>query len=388
MKIYAIIREKANFRWFEIINAVIAELNPLHKGHERLFRFAKAQSSGLVVVLSSAFTQRGSPSLVDKFARSKMAVAAGADLVVELPFLFSCNAAPEFARGAVNLLGLTGLADCLVFGMEDPDYDVDSLVNVMSSEEYLASLRANLSAGTSFSKANALAMESFLPGSCEFISKPNNLLAVSYIMNINKRMKVLTMKREGAYRSKLIREDMTRNFDMMPDYSKKILLESTLADESRLWDLLQCIFIRSRPDELRRIYGIDEGIENLFLKNWRRAKGLDDFIGSCVCARYTRAHIRRRLVYIMLNLGRYETQGFMRSSVPYCRVLAFNSLGREILRECRGKSRVRIITSLSQAKSKHEKFFAQVEYRVSQLYALLFDNPDMSQESHKVLQFP
>ena len=316
-----------------------------------------------------------------------MAVDAGADLVVELPFLFACNAAPEFARGAVGLLGLTGLADCLAFGMEDTGFDVDSLVNAMSSEEYIASLKSNLSAGASFSKANALALEGILPGSCEFISKPNNLLAVSYILNISKRMKIITMKREGAFKSSVIREDIASNLDMMPEYSRKILLESKLADESKLWSLLQSVFIRSRPDELRRIYGIDEGIENLFLKNWRRAANLDEFIGSCVCARYTRAHIRRRLVYILLNLGRYEVQGFMRSGVPYCRVLAFNSLGRDILRRCRGKSQIRIITSLNQAKSKHEKFFAQVEYRASQLYALLFDNPDMSQESHKVLQF-
>ena len=317
-----------------------------------------------------------------------MALEAGADLVIELPFLFSCNAAPEFARGAVSLLELTGLAGCLAFGMEDTDFDVDSLVNIMSTEEYSASLRSNLSDGASFSKANALALEKLLPGSCEFISKPNNLLAVSYILNISKHMSILAVKREGAFKSKIIRENLIRSFDMMPDYSQKILRESELADESKLWSLLQNIFIRSKPDELRKIYGIDEGIENLFLKNWRRAKNLDDFIGLCVCARYTRAHIRRRLVYILLNLGRYEVQGFMRSGVPYCRVLAFNSLGREILRECRSKSQIRVITSLNQAKSKHEKFFAQVEYRASQLYALLFDNPDMSQESHRVLQFP
>ncbi|MBQ6772940.1 MAG: nucleotidyltransferase family protein [Synergistaceae bacterium] len=375
----------------KIICAVIAELNPLHKGHERLIKFAKSQSSGLVIVLSSAFTQRGSPSLVDKFTRSRMAIESGVDLVLELPFLFSCSAAQDFSRGAVNLMGLTGLADTLAFGMEDTDFDINSLVDVMLSESHRESLKRELSMGASFSKASSLSLDEILPGSHDFISKPNNMLAASYILNIRKHnynMKTLAVRREGVYKSKLIREDLSHNLDMMPDYSRKILSESEHANESKLWSLLQNIFIRTSADDLRKIYCIDEGIENLFLKNWIHSHDLDDFIGRCVCARYTRSHIRRRLIYILLNLNRYETQGFMRLGVPYARVLAFNSLGRELLRECKSKSRIRIITSLNQAKTNHEKFFAQVEYKASQLYELLLDNPDMSKELNRVLQFP
>ena len=322
-----------------------------------------------------------------------MAIESGADLVLELPFLFSCSAAQDFAKGAVNILGLTGLADNLIFGMEDPDFNINSLVDIMLSErhEYRALLKSHLTRGASFSKASSLALDEILPGSHDFISKPNNMLAASYMLNIKKYnydMKTLAVKREGAYKSKLIRENLTRNLDMMPDYSRKILLESKFADESKLWKLLQNIFIRTQAQELRKIYGVDEGIENLFLRNWRASNSLDDFIGRCVCARYTRSHIRRRLVYILLNLERYETQGFMRCGVPYARILAFNSLGRQLLRECKSKSRIRIITNLNEAKTNHGKFFAQVEYKASQLYELLTDNPDMSKESHRVLQFP
>lgn len=311
--------------------------------------------------------------------------------MLELPFLFSCSAAQDFSRGAVNLMGLTGLADTLAFGMEDTDFDINSLVDVMLSESHRESLKRELSMGASFSKASSLSLDEILPGSHDFISKPNNMLAASYILNIRKHnynMKTLAVRREGVYKSKLIREDLSHNLDMMPDYSRKILSESEHANESKLWSLLQNIFIRTSADDLRKIYCIDEGIENLFLKNWIHSHDLDDFIGRCVCARYTRSHIRRRLIYILLNLNRYETQGFMRLGVPYARVLAFNSLGRELLRECKSKSRIRIITSLNQAKTNHEKFFAQVEYKASQLYELLLDNPDMSKELNRVLQFP
>ncbi|MBQ3458204.1 MAG: nucleotidyltransferase family protein, partial [Synergistaceae bacterium] len=55
-----------------MFTGIIAEFNPLHKGHESLIRFAKAlpDSEGLVVILSSNFTQRGSQSIVNKFTRS------------------------------------------------------------------------------------------------------------------------------------------------------------------------------------------------------------------------------------------------------------------------------------------------------------------------------
>ena len=322
-----------------------------------------------------------------------MAIESGADLVIELPFLFSCSAAQDFARGAVNLLGLTGLADSLAFGMEDTDFNINSLVDIMlnESQEFSALLKSELSRGASFSKASSLALDKILPGSHDFISKPNNMLAASYMLNIRKYnydIKTIALKREGAYQSKLIREDMLNNLEMMPDYSRRILLDSKLSDESKIWSLLQSIFIRTQSQDLRKIYCIDEGIENLFLKNWKRSKSLDEFIGSCVCARYTRSHIRRRLIYILLNLNRYETQGFMRMGAPYARVLAFNSLGREILRERKSKSRIRIITSLNESKTNHENFFAQIEYKASQLYELLLDNPDMSKESNRVLQFP
>ncbi|MBQ9594684.1 MAG: nucleotidyltransferase family protein, partial [Synergistaceae bacterium] len=90
-----------------MFTGIIAEFNPLHKGHEFLIRFAKAlpDSEGLVVILSSNFTQRGSPSIVNKFSRSWFTIKAGADLVIELPFVYACSAGENFADGAVEILG-------------------------------------------------------------------------------------------------------------------------------------------------------------------------------------------------------------------------------------------------------------------------------------------
>lgn len=366
-----------------MIIGIVAELNPLHKGHEALIHSVK--SEGRIVVLSSSFTQRGSPSIVDKFTRSRMALSAGADLVLELPFLYACSAGHDFARGAVDLLARTHIATHITFGMETPNYDCVPLLRALDSPEYDQALRQELGRGASYSKAHALALESLLPGSEEFISRPNNMLAVSYMRHNHYRLGVLPVKRKGDFRSEAIRADLWGNAGMMPDYSLELLLEAEregrLCREERLWPLVQGVFVRSSAEDLRKIYGIDEGIEGLFLKNWKHAKGLDDFIGKCVCARYTRAHIRRRLIYILLGLDRWKVIGALREGMPYARVLAFNSRGRELLREC--KSEVKIITRLADAKSRIEKYFAEVEFRASQLYELLIDKPNMTRELQK-----
>ena len=66
---------------------LITEYNPFHNGHlyhlHESLRVTEADVS--VAVMSGHFLQRGEPALVDKWVRAEMALAAGVDLVVELP---------------------------------------------------------------------------------------------------------------------------------------------------------------------------------------------------------------------------------------------------------------------------------------------------------------
>ena len=301
--------------------------------------------------------------------------------MLELPFLFACSAGQDFARGAVNLLA--HFADRIAFGMETPDFDASRLIQAERTPEFSQALKSELGRGASYAKANALALEALVPGAGAFISQPNNMLAVSYMREIIRNhdgLGVLKVKREGEFSSRLIREDLAGNSWMLPEFSRKVLAEATLSDEAKLWPLLQGVLLRSRPEDLRRVWGIDEGIEGLFLKHWRESHGLDDFIGRCVCARYTRSHIRRRLVYILLGLDRWEVLGAIRGGVPYARVLGFNEKGREILRKSAG---IRVITRLAEAQGRIGKYFADVEYRASQLYELSTNHPDFRHETRK-----
>ena len=100
--------------------AVIAEYNPFHKGHEYhlLKTRAMAEADYIIVVMSGDFVQRGAPAMMNKYLRTKMALAGGADVVIELPSRYALSSAEGFAEGAVSLIDRLRVVDLLSFGSE------------------------------------------------------------------------------------------------------------------------------------------------------------------------------------------------------------------------------------------------------------------------------
>lgn len=68
------------------------------------------------------FLQRGEPASYSRQTRTKLALDAGADLVVELPYAYSSQHASLFARGSVSILNDL-LIDSFYFGSEYGDID-------------------------------------------------------------------------------------------------------------------------------------------------------------------------------------------------------------------------------------------------------------------------
>ncbi|MDR1049378.1 MAG: nucleotidyltransferase family protein, partial [Synergistaceae bacterium] len=186
---------------------IAAEYNPFHNGHA--LHIARARSllndapSGnapggdipVAAVLSSGFTQRGLPALADKWARARMALLNGADLVLELPFAWACNGGREFARGAVDILAGTGFVTHLSFGAETPaafeSRAAETILHILIPEppSFKLRLRENLASGWAYPRAFADALDRELPGSGKTFSLPNNALAFSYLLRV----------REGRY---------------------------------------------------------------------------------------------------------------------------------------------------------------------------------------------
>lgn len=92
-----------------------------------------------------------------------MAIAQGADLVLELPTIYATSSAENFAEGAIKIFDSLGIVNTLSFGIEAKDLaTLNNIANVVYQEpkEYVTMLNHELNKGVSFPKAreNALMM--------------------------------------------------------------------------------------------------------------------------------------------------------------------------------------------------------------------------------------
>ncbi len=394
---------------------IVAEYNPFHNGH--LLQMATVRNrlpdALFVIVLSSSFTQRGLPGMADKWTRAQMALCNGADLVLELPFLFACNAAPEFGAGAVDILARSKIATHISFGMEEPGRDTSSILRILIQEppSFKRSLRENLDKGLSYPKAAGKALENELPGCEAFLSAPNNSLALSYLLRIARQgyplIPIPVQRAGGGYHAlepgelssaAAIRSALQGSRDArwteraMPSPTRRLLEDARergrlCPGPEALWPLLQALFLRSSSEEMQGFAGMDEGMENLFLRRYPSAASYDDFVGGCVCARYTRSRIQRQIVRLLAGVDRWSAAAVSRSGVPYIRVLGCNDRGRKLLRERAKNSELPVVTRLAAVRDPIGKLAADAEFRASKLYELLLPKPDLRREERQKPRF-
>ena len=115
----------------------------------------------VIAVMSGSVMQRGEPAFCNKWARAQMAVQNGADLVLELPAVFSCRSAEFFAAGAVQILAATGITGYLAFGAETAETQTLAaaahFINTHQEE-----LRAIIKSGASYAAAQSTLLQNAL----------------------------------------------------------------------------------------------------------------------------------------------------------------------------------------------------------------------------------
>lgn len=168
--------------------AIICEYNPFHNGHAYHIRETKEKTGAdyVIALMSGNYVQRGTPAIMEKQLRTKMALLNGADLVIELPLWSACSSAPHFAAGSVALLNQLGIVDFLSFGSECGSIRLleeisDFLTRRHQDLEDLASDYVKL--GHSYPKARALALHRLAPNPdwIAVAEEPNNLLGLEYL---------------------------------------------------------------------------------------------------------------------------------------------------------------------------------------------------------------
>ena len=191
---------------------IVAEYNPFHNGHLYHIEETKKKTGcdAIVVVMSGNFIQRGVPALFDKWTRTKMALQSGADLVIELPLLYSISSAEYFAQGSVSLLDGLNVVDHISFGSNTTDLDaLKRIANVLylEPENYKKLLESELKRGTSFPIARSNALKNFLKKEydakyiSEILLDSNNILGIEYLKALlycNSSIKPMVVERKGG----------------------------------------------------------------------------------------------------------------------------------------------------------------------------------------------
>ncbi|PKM76206.1 MAG: nucleotidyltransferase [Firmicutes bacterium HGW-Firmicutes-15] len=393
---------------------IIAEFNPFHNGHLHLIQTARQTQdfSAIVCVMSGNFLQRGDVALCNKWVRARMALQAGADLVIELPFCFAVRSAYFFARGSIELLYRTTAVSHLAFGSESGMLgELQSISTIIAHEnqEYKTHLKYHLDQGLSFPSARALAIRAIIgkqvPGLEQIIMQPNNILALEYLRVLEQQsipLKPLTIARKGsgynslelspyasasAIRRVLLSpsEDI-RIEDSMPLDSLALLNQEICAGRAPVTidALEQSILgkLRTIPlKKLRQIYEVTEGLENRIKQAAISSGTLEELRQSIKSKRYSLTRINRILLYSLLDVEGEQMLSFDQHGPLYMHILGFSTKGQKILQTIKNKSKLRVLNRGSEVKKACQdtsdptlQAMLGLDVRATDIYCLLYPN--------------
>ena len=330
---------------------IVCEYNPMHNGH--VYHLEKTREAGathIVCALSSDFVQRGECAFLDKYTRANIAVHCGSDLVVEIPVVWSLSAAESYALGAVSMLDSLG-CDFLSFGAETDDKKLLSdCAGLFENETANALIRRFVSEGSSYPSAVSKAAEAVLGKKAAAVfSSPNSTLSLEYIRPLSKigsSMDFLPVKRFGAAHDSETADGKTASASFlrslentellkpfMPTYAFETL--SKMVQEGRTPCALQngenviLSFLRRLTlEEIKQTTGENNGLSERIYEAVKSSCTLDELFFKAKTKAFTLARIRRTVMQLFLQIPFEMTKEIP----PYCKVLAANSRGLEILK--------------------------------------------------------
>lgn len=392
------------------ITGIIAEYNPLHNGHAYQLTQARKETDAdyIIIVMSGNFVQRGAPALLDKFTRAKMALFAGADLVIELPPLWATASAEYFAGAGIALLHQLGCVDSLCYGCETPSGHLfEKICAVLCNETppYRQLLANALKSGSSYALARQSAVLALLPAAdhaaaTAVLKNPNNILALEYQKAIRKQsspLKACPILRQGqGYHSgclsgPFLSASAIRRFlasqpanagqtlrEAMPLFAYRLLADYQgnypLLYENDCSQMLHYCLLKNAADGFSRYADCTPGLSNKICRNLKDYTGFSDFCALLKSKDLTYARISRVLLHILLDIRQSDyTLWRSHSFVPYARILGFRRQSRDLLMQLKKHAAIPLLAraadvkKLSAGKKEHDflqkSLFAESVYR-------------------------
>ena len=388
--------------------AIIAEYNPFHNGHAYQISEIRRKFDGakIISVMSGSFTQRGTPSLIDKWTKAKLAIIGGCDLVIELPFTSAVRSAQDFARGAIRLIEKLGIVNAISFGAEISDINLlKRATDIFNDKNFPAQIKTEMSRGISYAATLTKILSSTLNVDEKIFRQPNTILAVEYLRTLPKNIQSILISRVGAgYNDSTLTENFSSAtairqavYEENPNWEKisQAVNESTLTElqaakvtglpyEKFLLRPLLTKILTTSPSELRKIYGMREGLEYRLINAVKSAKTFDELVNAVTERRYPISRIKRLFLHTLMNLT--EEKISQLEDGDFVRVLAFNDDGRVLIKKISQASTLPIVTKVSKHLTERELFDEKIlpykknlalDILSTNLREILFETPQL-----------
>lgn len=354
---------------------LVTEYNPFHNGHRYHLSQARelTHAEVVVAVMSGNFTQRGEPTLLDKWQRAQAALTNGVDLVVELPIFMAVQPAHRFAAGALELLAALGVDD-VVFGAEHPKWDFKQLV--AAEQNFTAS---------SFSQYNATFATQFNEQLKDqtglSLTDPNDILSFGYYKaQINERLplRLHPIQRRGSQyhderiegkiaSASAIRQAVLEHGDFKQAVPVQTAQQLQKLQQVPSWDamypMLRNQLIQAPVEQLAQIYQMAEGLEYRMKDAAQRNLSFAGFMKAVKTKRYTYAHLLRVYLYTILQLTESQVSDHLKR--PYLHILGFNERGRDYLHSIKKQVELPLLTKIDQ---NLRDDLLNLDYRAGKLY--------------------
>ena len=360
---------------------IICEYNPFHNGH--IYHLDKVKelypNHTIILAMSGNFTQRGDVSIINKWDKTKIALKYGVDIVVEIPYVFATESADKFAYAAVNLLNELGV-EAIVFGSETNNVEkLEELANIqLYDKKYNKLVKEYIDEGINYPTALSKALFDITG---KKIDKPNDILALSYIREINKLesdIKPVSIKRNNDYNSLELNDGMTSASSIRYALYNKENIENYIPEETEecldkpvfnedYFSLLKYKILTE--DDLSIYQTVDEGIENRLKKYIVSSKTLDEFLLKIKTKRYTYNKLNRMFNHIICNFTKEEAERL--NEIEYIRILGFSYKGQDYLNKNKKEIELPIITRFT-----NDYEMLNIEYRTTCVYATIMDEKD------------
>lgn len=344
------------------ITGIIAEYNPLHKGHKFHIEKTKALTGAdyIITVLSGDFVQRGLPALLDKHTRTKMALEAGSDLVLELPTPYALSSGEGFGFGGISILHQLGCVDTVSFGTESGDLEtLTAIAKLLSNEsdEYKEAYQLALKKGLTHPAARMEAIKIVYPDLDTTIldGASNNMLAIEYckaLYQLNSAITPVTIKREGqAYLEQ--NTSGTNLEDFTSATAIRSVLEKDPASRQKFVflddfsNILHYKLLTLDLDSLLTYREVTETFANKILKHRNSFLSFTQFANLLWTKETTYARVCRTLMYILLDFKADSCD--VHTPVPYARILGFKKEATPLLSELKKYASIPLLSKLADA---------------------------------------